>query len=145
MKRAVPAFLACFVVTFGASGLIAGGAISPLFRGDFGAAMRAPSDGGGIVVMAIGFAVMCAAIVALTPRVRFGRGWIVDGLAVGAAAAAVVAADYCILVGWSSLPPRATVLSGLLSTFAPILGALAAALVTRRDRAAVAERARAAT
>jgi uncharacterized protein YciI len=131
MLRLGLAWLACFVVTFLASGAIAGVAIVPLLGPSFGDLLRPAADVSGFVPMTCGFAVTATVLTYLSSRLA-------SGLRAGLVVGALIVADYCIAAGWSRLPPMATALSGVLSAVATILGGLTAGFILHHKQSSAA-------
>ncbi len=131
MLRLGLAWLACFVVTFLASGAIAGIAIVPLLGPSFGDLLRPATDVSGFGPMTCGFALTATALTYLSSKLG-------SGLRAGLVVGALIVADYGIAAGWSRLPPMATALSGALSAVATILGGLTAGFILHRKKSGAA-------
>ena len=132
MIRIGIAVIAGFLVTFVVASLLAVFVLQPWVNADLAGYVRTMEQGLHLPSILAGYFVLAAVMTGLYPRVNLNEHWLWNGLLFGlTVGVAVFVAGHLIISGWSVIPAKPMLLSGLVDTLAPALGGIAIAFVYR--------------
>lgn len=135
MKKQIIATIVGFIATFIANTLLAMTIIGPLFNDKLGISRDPVKDGLNFPAILIGYLTLTIFMVWLTPLVK-GKTWLQNGLITGSATGlAVFVAGHLIVAGWSVASGSAMLFSGLIDSFATVIGSIAIAFILKNNDA----------
>jgi hypothetical protein len=135
MKKQVIATFAGFIATFIANTILAMTIIGPFLNAKIGISRDPEKDSLNFPAILIGYLVLTVFLVWLIPSVK-GKKWVQTGLLAGVMTGlAVNVAGHLITAGWSIADGTSMLFSGVIDSFATIIGGITVAFFLRTNEA----------